>query len=273
MSGKVEAIRKKLTGIKASGGCILLGHSCLFSPTRGWLAILATAMGRERLMWAGMTTGKDDKALRRRLARRLIAVQEEQRLRLSRELHDDLGQMLASVALELHNVRAGTQEMDGRLERAAMLIDQLSAKVHDAAWNLRPADLDRLGLRASVEDLATMLCSQLGIPCEMDLDALSNPLPAETALTLYRVAQEALTNIGKHAQPSRVSVTAHIQDDRMRLTIEDDGRGFDGRADPGPGHLGLAGMRERLALVGGELTVESAAMKGTTVYADVPLAH
>ncbi|RAZ75163.1 hypothetical protein DPM35_19870 [Mesorhizobium atlanticum] len=230
-------------------------------------------MGRERLMWAGMTTGKDDRALRRRLARRLIAVQEEQRLRLSRELHDDLGQMLASVALELHNVRAGTEGMDGRLERAAMLVDRLSAKVHDAAWNLRPADLDRLGLRASVEDLATMLCSQLGIPCEMDLEALSNPLPAETALTLYRVAQEALTNIGKHAQPSRISVTAHIQDDRMRLTIEDDGRGFDGRAELGPGHLGLAGMRERLALVGGELTVETATMKGTTVYADVPLAH
>src|SRR5689334_22507276 len=145
-------------------------------------------------MWAGMTTGKDDRALRRRLARRLIAVQEEQRLRLSRELHDDLGQILASVALELHNVRAGTEGMDGRLERAAMLVDRLSAKVHDAAWNLRPADLDRLGLRASVEDLATMLCSQLGIPCEMDLEALSNPLPAETALTLYRVAQEALTN-------------------------------------------------------------------------------
>jgi signal transduction histidine kinase len=203
----------------------------------------------------------------------LVAVQEEQRLRLSRELHDDLGQMLASVALELHNVRAGTQGMDGRLARAAMLIDRLSAKVHDAAWNLRPADLDRTGLRASVEDLATMLCGQLGIACEMDLEALSNPLPAETALTLYRVAQEALTNIGKHAQPSRVSVTAHIQADRMRLTIEDDGRGFDGRAEPGPGHLGLAGMRERLALVGGELTVETARMKGTTIYADVPLAH
>ena len=219
-----------------------------------------------------MTTGKDDKALRGRLARRLIAVQEEQRLRLSRELHDDLGQMLASVALELHNIRAGSRELDDRLARASMLVDQLSAKVHDAAWSLRPADLDRLGLHASVEDLATMLCSQLGIPCEMDLEALSSPLPVEIGLTLYRVAQEALTNIGKHAAPSRVSVTAHIQDDRMRLTIEDDGRGFDGRAEPGPGHLGLAGMKERLALVGGDLSVETARGKGTTLYADVPLA-
>ncbi|PBC08376.1 sensor histidine kinase [Mesorhizobium sp. WSM3859] len=226
-------------------------------------------------MEGGIDTGKDNRAKLRRpgLARHLVAVQEEQRLRLSRELHDDLGQMLASVALELHMVRAGSRLMDNRLARAAMLVDQLSARVHEVAWSLRPADLDRLGLRASVEDLATMLCSQLGIPCEMDLEALSNPLPAETALTLYRIAQEALTNVGKHAQPSRVSVTAHIQDDRMRLTIEDDGRGFDGRVELGPGHLGLAGMRERLALVGGELTVETATMKGTTVYADVPLAH
>jgi signal transduction histidine kinase len=211
-------------------------------------------------------------ARRRKLARRLIAVQEEQRLRLSRELHDDLGQMLASVALELHNVRAGSPEMDARLERAATLVDQLSARVHDAAWSLRPADLDRLGLKASVEDLATMLCGQLGIVCEMDLEALASPPPPEIALTLYRIAQEALTNIGKHAAPNRVSVTAHIQDDRLRLTIEDDGRGFDGSADPGPSHLGLAGMRERLALVGGKLSVETARGKGTTIYADMPLA-
>jgi len=221
----------------------------------------------------GIDIGKDDRAKVRRpgLARHLVAVQEEQRLRLSRELHDDLGQMLASVALELHIVRAGSREMDNRLERAAKLIDQLSARVHDVAWGLRPADLDRHGLRTSVEDLATVLCSQLGIACEMDLEALSTRLPAEIALTLYRIAQEALTNIGKHAAPSRVSVTAHIQDDRLRLTIEDDGRGFDGNAEPGAGHLGLAGMRERLALVGGELSVETDRGKGTTIYADVPL--
>ncbi|UCI08054.1 sensor histidine kinase [Mesorhizobium sp. B1-1-8] len=205
------------------------------------------------------------------MARRLIAVQEEQRLRLSRELHDDLGQMLASLTLELHNARSIYGELDGRLARAAVLVDQLSTKVHDAAWNLRPADLDRLGLRASVEDLATMLCAQLGIPCDVDLEALSSPLPGEIGLTLYRIAQEALTNIGKHARPSRVSVTAHIHDHRMRLAIEDDGHGFDNHVEPGPGHLGLAGMKERLALVGGELTVETAKGKGTAVYADVPL--
>lgn len=224
-------------------------------------------------MEGGIDTGKDNRAKVRRpgLARHLVAVQEEQRLRLSRELHDDLGQMLASVALELHMVRASSRRMDNRLARAAMLVDQLSARVHDVAWSLRPADLDRLGLRASVEDLATVLCAQLGIPCEMDLEALSSPLPAEVALTLYRIAQEALTNIGKHAAPGRISVTAHIRDDRLRLTIEDDGRGFDSSAKPGPGHLGLAGMTERLALVGGELSVETGRGKGTAVYADVPL--
>lgn len=225
-------------------------------------------------MEGGIDTGKDDTSKVRRLslARHLVAVQEEQRLRLSRELHDDLGQMLASVALELHIVRTSSLEMDRRLARAAMLVDQLNARVHDAAWGLRPADLERHGLRASVEDLATVLCGQLGIPCEMDLEALSNPLPAEIALTLYRIAQEALTNIGKHAAPSRISVTAHIQDDRMRLAIEDDGSGFDGSAEPGPGRLGLAGMKERLALVGGKLSVETARGRGTTLYADVPLA-
>ncbi|TIW20780.1 MAG: sensor histidine kinase, partial [Mesorhizobium sp.] len=93
----------------------------------------------------------------------------------------------------------------------------------------------------------------------------------EVALTLYRIAQEALTNIGKHARPDRVSVTAHIWDSKLRLTVEDNGRGFDGAAAAGSRHLGLAGMRERLALIGGELTVETARGRGTAVYADVPL--
>ena len=196
--------------------------------------------------------------------------QEEQRLRLSRELHDDLGQLLASLALELHNIGTGSLELDGRLARASMLVRQLSAKVHDAAWSLRPADLERVGLRASIEDLVTMLCAQLGIASDMDLEALSRPLPAEVALTLYRIAQEALTNIGKHARPNRISATAHIWNNRLRLTIEDDGRGFDSHVAPGSQHLGLAGMEERLALVGGTLTIETAEGKGTAIYADVP---
>ncbi|RWA72002.1 sensor histidine kinase [Mesorhizobium sp.] len=216
-------------------------------------------------------SGKDNQAERRRLARRLIAVQEEQRLRLSRELHDDLGQMLASVALELHTIRADSAELDVRLSRAAQLVDQLSTRVHDAAWSLRPADLDRMGLRASVEDLASMLCAQLGIPCDVDLEALSRPLEPEVALTLYRIAQEALTNIGKHARPDHVSVTAHIWDNKLRLTVEDNGRGFDSAVAPGSHHLGLAGMKERLALIGGELTVETAKGRGTAIYADVRL--
>lgn len=224
-------------------------------------------------MQAGFGTRKGNaaEAWRRRMARRLIAAQEELCLRLSRELHDDLGQMLASVALELHTIRMESEDLDRRLTRAVMLVDQLSAKVHDAAWSLRPADLDHAGLRASVEDLVTMLCTQLDIPYDMDLAALSYlPFP-ETALTVYRVAQEALTNIGKHARPNRVSVTAHVHDHRLRLTIEDDGLGFDGHAAPGSHHLGLAGVRERLASIGGELSVETAMGKGTTIYADVPL--
>ena len=224
-------------------------------------------------MQADNGTPRNDasKAPRLRVARRLIAVQEEQCLRLSRELHDDLGQMLASVALELHNIRTESVELDVRLARASMLVDQLSSKVHDAAWNLRPADLDRLGLRASVEDLTTVLCEQLGIPFDTDLEALSRPLTLEVALTLYRVAQEALTNVGKHARPKRVSVTAHIRGSRLRLAIEDDGCGFDNHAVLGSQHLGLAGMKERLALIGGELSVETARGKGTAIYADVPL--
>ncbi|MDX8504755.1 sensor histidine kinase [Mesorhizobium captivum] len=230
-------------------------------------------MEKRTLMRAAIQPGEDEtaKAQRRRLTRRLIAVQEEQRLRLSRELHDDLGQMLASVALELHSIRADSAELDARLARAAQLVDQLSTRVHDAAWSLRPADIDRLGLRASVEDLTSMLCAQLCIPCDVDLEALSRPLEPEVALTLYRIVQEALTNIGKHAQPSRVSVTAHIWDNRLRLTVEDNGHGFDANIAPGSRHLGLAGMKERLALIGGELTVETAKAKGTAIYADVPL--
>jgi len=243
-----------------------------FSPASEQHALQAAARGGGS-MQAGFGTRRGNAAetWRRKVARRLIAAEEKLCLRLSRELHDDLGQMLASVALELHTIRMESQDMDQRLTRAAMLVDQLSAKVHDAAWSLRPADLDHAGLRASVEDLATMLCSQLDIPCDMDLAALSYILIPESALTVYRVAQEALTNIGKHARPSRVSVTAHVHDHRLRLTIEDDGLGFDGHVAPGSHHLGLAGGRERLASIGGELSIETAKGKGTTIYADVPL--
>ena len=221
-------------------------------------------------MRADIDTRENDisKPRRLRLARRLIAVQEEQCRRLSRELHDDLGQMLASVALELHGIRAGSAEQGERLTRTSMLVDQLSPRVHAASWNLRPADLDNLGLRASVEDLAAMLCAQLDIPCDMDLEALSCPLAPEVALTLYRVAQEALTNIGKHADARSAEVSLSRLNGRLVVEVKDDGRGG---AVTVPGN-GLQGLADRVGAVDGCLTIDSIEGHGTTIRAEIPCA-
>lgn len=223
-----------------------------------------------------ITTAKQAVRDRQSSARNIIAAQEEERLRLARELHDEMGQILTALSLDLHSAMdAGPSELaKGRVSHAAGLVDQLNSKVHDTAWSLRPAALEHVNVREAVEDLVNTWSAHLGIAADVSLEALTHPIGKETAETIYRVVQEALTNVAKHSGASRICVTAQKLVAHLRITIEDDGHGFDGFATPADAHrFGIAGMRERLALVGGDLSIEARSGEGTTLYVDLPMAE
>jgi signal transduction histidine kinase len=203
--------------------------------------------------------------------RRVIQAQESERKRLARELHDETGQALTSILLGLGAIRAAKD--DGEAKRAEAdvrnLVVQALQDVRTLAVELRPTVLDDFGLAPALERLAATFAERTGIATDIET-RLDERLPTEVETTLYRLVQEALTNVVKHAAASHVSIVVGARRDRVVLTVDDDGRGFD-EAEVGPGSLGLLGMRERLALVGGSLEVESPVSGGTTLASQVPL--
>lgn len=216
---------------------------------------------------------------RSELLARTITAQEAERRRIARELHDSLGQYLTALqlgftAIEPHCARNAPAQQ--RLARLKSLASDLGHELSRIAWELRPMALDDLGLRRAVtqylEEWADR--SRLQIDVEIRLDDRRLPPPVETAL--FRVLQEAITNVVKHSGADRVGVILEAGDTDVRLIVEDDGRGFDlasdhGELELGVQHLGLVGLRERLALVGGSLELESGTQAGTTVYVRIPL--
>jgi PAS domain S-box-containing protein len=216
---------------------------------------------------------------RRGLQRRLATAQEEERRRIARELHDQMGQHLAALGLGLKVVKDSTPDPSPARERLLglqVLTDLIGREVHGLALELRPTALDDLGLQAALANYAEGWSERSGIEVDFHgtgLDGVRLPGVVETAL--YRVVQEALTNVLRHSGARRVSVVLRKTPGQVAALVEDDGRGFDAEsiaaapaADP---RLGLLGMRERMALVGGTLTVESGQGRGTTVIARVPI--
>jgi signal transduction histidine kinase len=217
-------------------------------------------------------------AARAQLLRRLVTAQEEERRRISRELHDHLGQYLSTMMLCLKTLRpAAFQEAarDG-LQRLEELTGKLVEELHHLAWELRPAALDDLGLQAALHNYAEKWSERSGLAVDFHGGGLErHRLPPEVETTIYRIVQEALTNVLKHAAARRVSVIAERRREHVLVIVEDDGRGFDAEAAahaPANGHgLGLLGMRERVALVGGALDFDSAPGGGSTVRARIPV--
>jgi PAS domain S-box-containing protein len=213
------------------------------------------------------------------LRRRLMQAQEDERLRLAHELHDQTGQSLTAVMLQLKSVESTTtEEGRDRLRLLRKQLEEMGKTLHRVAWELRPASIDELGLSSALTNYVADWSAQVGIEADFHCrDTRLDLLPEEVRTTVYRVVQEALTNIAKHATgTTAVSVVLDRSEGILRLTIEDDGHGFD-PASPNErdrrGGLGIAGMRERLALIGGELVVESSVGVGTTIFARVPLEH
>jgi PAS domain S-box-containing protein len=208
--------------------------------------------------------------------RRFMQAQEEERLRLAHELHDETGQSLAAAMLELRAIE-NLVDAGGR-DRVRLLRHQLEAMgkiLHQVSWDLRPAAINELGLSTAVAEQLAQWSAKFGIETDLHCaDCNLDALPAEITATIYRIVQESLTNVAKHAPNARsVSVVVELIGDTLRLVIEDDGCGFDVAALSGANSdgLGLIGMRERLSSVGGALEIESSSGGGTTIYASIPL--
>ncbi|HEX5926165.1 MAG TPA: sensor histidine kinase [Baekduia sp.] len=201
-------------------------------------------------------------------ARRAIAAQEAERARIGRELHDEVGQALTGVALELQGVEA--LDGPGRDERIAAAREALTAAsdgVREITHGLRPEPLEDFGLRGALVSLASTLADRTPLRVRRELAPSLPPLAPERELVVYRVAQEALTNVARHADAREVFLAAAPEGDMMVLTVRDDGVGMRGAA----AGTGVQGMRERALLADGTLDIRDVAPSGTEVRLAVPL--
>jgi signal transduction histidine kinase len=209
--------------------------------------------------------------IQRNVFRRVVGAQEEERRRLARELHDETGQALTSILLGLKALedRQG-EDLSKTVADVRELVVQTLQDVRRLAVELRPKALDDFGLEPALERLATGFSEQTGIEVELETQ-VGGRLPNDVETVLYRIVQEALTNVVKHARASRVSILVTRKNGSVAAVIEDDGKGFDPVSVRENG-VGLLGMRERVALLEGRLSIESREGAGTTLAVEVPLA-
>ena len=195
--------------------------------------------------------------------RRVVQAQEEERRRLARELHDETGQALASILLGLKTLEEASDvaELGERVAALRSRVVETLQDVRRLAVELRPAALDDFGLEPALERLVSGFAEQTGLRVELESRLRDDRLPQEVETVLYRIVQEALTNIVKHADAGRVSIVVTQRAGSVGAIVEDDGRGFDPEQDTNGG-IGLIGMRERVALLDGSMTIESARGRG-----------
>ena len=209
------------------------------------------------------------------LSSQVLTAHEGERKRIARELHDDTGQALTSILVRLRLLEktAGDEAVRRNVEELRELTSNALDSVRRMAVDLRPAALDDLGLVPALHSYADKYSNSWPISVTFSAEGLKKRLPANVELVLYRIVQEALTNVAKHSAARSVEVRLRRRSNIVTVTVADDGRGFDMRdvtRSEGSG-LGLFGMRERLALVGGTVEIQSALGKGTTIIARVPL--
>ena len=210
--------------------------------------------------------------------RQITQAQEGERERIARELHDDTAQALLVLRRHFGALMSSPKELPEsaiqRLEQARQLTDEILEGVRRFSQDLRPPTLDDLGLLPTLEGLVADLKAQEGIDVRLKVVGNERRLSPEVELVLFRMVQEALNNVRRHAQASKVVTTVEFADGRVRLTVSDNGRGFElpGRMSDlaAAGKLGLMGMHERARLLGGVLTIQSEVGKGTTIIADLP---
>ncbi|HEV8580100.1 MAG TPA: GAF domain-containing protein [Thermoanaerobaculia bacterium] len=210
------------------------------------------------------------------LSRRLVEVQESERRNIARELHDEAGQVLVSLRYGLRLLEREIDQGGSVTERVAELVQRTDAVIdslHRLAADLRPVSLDHLGLEAALRQYSRSAGSELGLAVRFKSRGFTSArLPAVVETDLYRVVQEAMTNVVRHARATRVDVLVEHRGDRVMVMVEDDGVGFAPDQVQRGDHFGLLGIRERAEALGGTLAVESAPGAGTTVVVEVPSA-
>ena len=254
----------------------------------GQLAESLEAM-RQRLNAAQETIEHANRELESRVAdrtarlgqvlRKTISAQEEERLRLARELHDETAQALAALTIALDRARddleAGTPDARERILEARGIAARLLEEIRRLILGLRPSVLDDLGLVPAIRWLCEANLADRGIEVWIEAQQEGIRLPAHIEVTLFRIIQEAVSNIARHAGAAHVRVGLSVTDGSARVTIVDDGAGFDVARTIGPagsdGSVGLVGMQERVGLLGGTIEIRSGAETGTEIVVDVPL--
>jgi PAS domain S-box-containing protein len=263
------------------------------------VCVLRDASGRERGLLAVIRDISDRKRIEREraaeegrlqeareqlrvLATRLQSIREEEKARIARDLHDELGQHLTALKMDLRSLESAigatqpTTQGNALLDRvvaASTLVDHTVRTVQRLALELRPGALDRLGLAAALRHEVRRFGRHTGLACRA---CIPDPLPEvrpEVATALYRICQEAMTNVSRHAQASHVTVRLDVVSDRIVLQIEDDGRGFDPSSVVSPPALGLIGMVERAKALAGDVWFGRGDERGTIVTASIPLAR
>jgi PAS domain S-box-containing protein len=224
-------------------------------------------------MHSDITARKAAETALEALSIRLMEVQETERRHLARELHDEIGQLLTGLRLLLKPDAAGpADKIEMRFEQALTIIDDLLDRVRQLSFDLRPADLDYLGLLPALLALFERYTAQTGVGVNFKHQIVEGRFAPEVETAAYRVVQEALTNVARHAGVAGISVRLWTDADKLNLQIEDQGVGFNPEVVlKAPRSSGLIGMQERIRLLGGHMAIESSPGCGTTITAEMPL--
>lgn len=210
----------------------------------------------------------------REMAERLIVAQEAERIRISRELHDDLGQALTTHMLALRNMQhelsVPSSDSFQRLQALYEQTHEIFMKIRQLAQDLRPPALDTLGFQLALQNYTREFTHRTHLPITLEIDPAIPVLPDVYNVTFYRVLQEALTNVVKHARASRAWVELSLDEDDINLIVQDNGQGLPAAESHSDG-IGITGMKERLSLVGGKLVLRSPSEGGTILSASLPL--
>ena len=237
-----------------------LGSGVLYGVFADVLFIVVAAAGT---MFMVLSEGRDALEMRsaqlEQLTRLLLRAQEEERRRLARELHDEAGQILTAAKIEL--------DLDGRTQAGA-LVGRALTQIRDVSHLLRPSELDDLGLLPALRSLVDDFGRRARVAARLEAPDTLARCPVELEVALYRVVQEALTNVARHAGAQRVEVSLRAEDGVVRLSVADDGTGAPGEPIP---HLGLLGIRERVAALAGTLEITTAAGAGFRLDATIPV--
>lgn len=267
-------VARDLTERKHWEDALQMAHDALERRVQERTADLAAA---NRSLDVELNERRQAEAEIRQLLKRIITVQEDERRRIARDLHDHLGQQVAGVGLKLEALRdvpGITPDATAIIEDARAIIGRLDKELDFFTWELRPAALDDLGLAAALGTFVTEWSRTFGVAADFHTSGLDDVrLSFEVETNVYRIAQEALNNVHKHAGATRVGVLLERRDARVVLIVEDDGRGFEA-GETGAGgsdsRIGLRGIRERAVLAGGTADIETSPGKGTTIFVYVP---